>query len=159
MYITIVAVCYEDGLAYLKHDNKYYYCVFNQPDFLNNQVEEHDVMIAVNKHGFQAVNLNYPDQSGVLSNLRESYKEKHGREIYQKTNKSILYLIKNAPKEKVLEFLDKVENEIISNEKLEPSYRLLQALLSNRYIKHNQELINKCNLLINLILEKIRQDK
>lgn len=155
MYITIVAVCYEDGAAYLKYDNKYYYCRFNQPDFLTDEVQEDNIMIAINKHGFQAVNLNYLDQAGVFSNLREGFMEKHGRIIYENTNESILYLIKNAPKEKVLEFLDKVENEIISNEKLEPSYRLLQALLSNRYIKHNQELINKCNLLINLISDKI----
>lgn len=144
---NLIAVAYEDGYAFVKKDGKIYSI---RPPYNNTILASlENVERAISTHGFSNEQLDFDNWATLISYLKTQFIERRKQAGQNEPNTDrIRRLMQRAPRNKVQDFLTRIEKELIPNREWKAVLSLLTNLLKNKIVKEDDALLTRCAELL-----------
>lgn len=153
MKIKVIAIAPNDGWAFIVQEDKIF--LLRPPYVASNQIEvtERDVENAMHLHGFEECNFDFNSLPEVIEFLKNEYIESMKNQgTGLPSSEQLRELLKYAPDDVLLRYLEKAENELIPEGKLNAAESIALELMKLDKVRENREMhdmaadiLEKCN--------------
>ena len=159
MKINIAAVSLNDGWAFIIENEKLF--LLRPPYLSSNHIEvsEKDMENAMQIQGFEKLDINFNDIKEVIRFLKEKYIEyRKNQGVGIPSSKQLKELLKYAPDDILLEYLNRTKNVLIPGGKIDAAESIAMELMKLTKIKNDNKMLE---MTINILEEcrKIKQEK
>jgi len=157
----LLASAPEDGWAFVQHDDAVMVIRPPYADWSRTFVLPDTVETAILQHGFLSEDRSFPDLASLIDFLKEQIntsRRARGEEVPDAA--AIRELFHFAPRYILIEYLDRIETEVITKREWSAAESILVDLLGVEIIKKDQELYERTrNLLIRCQVARAEEEE
>ena len=156
--LRLLACAPRDGWAFVNKDDD---IVLVRPPYRQSSlyfVSEASVERAIHAHGFTQTELSFPNWDALVGFLRQQIVETH-RALSSRipTAESVTELLRRAPREAVVRYLDRIDSELLANGERGPAVALLTVLIGLQAVRDDSALLDRALQLLKRCSEQARE--
>lgn len=143
--LRIIASAYEDGYCIVEEASGAFLLRPPYHSGSKRPVSQENVKRAIAGYGFATENQVFDDWDDLIQHLIRQLIEKRKMAGRGKAdNGTVRRMVRRIPEHRVIEFLDRIELELIPNHEWRAAISLLTNLLKNKVMTKNTVLLNRC---------------
>jgi hypothetical protein len=145
----LLALAAEDAYAFAEQNDELFLI---RPPFtsrVKKQVPRAALETAIVRYGFMRSDQTFDSWSGLVQYLRDEFlRARRGTNQQPEDSDNIRRLVQRAPEEVVLQYLERIETELIPREEWSAAIELLTHLFRNVVAKGRPDLLDNCATLL-----------